>query len=60
MITTIDFRILNLIQRKMRCRVLDCIMPKISMAGNFGVVWILSAVLLLTSNKYENAGEKMI
>lgn len=60
MITAIDFRILNLIQRKMRCRTLDFIMPKISMAGNFGIVWILSAVLFMASKNYEDVGEKII
>ena len=60
MITAIDLRILDLIQRKMRCRVLDFIMPKISMAGNMGIVWILSAVLFLISKSYEDAGEKII
>ena len=60
MITAIDFHILNLIQRKMRCRFLDCVMPKISMAGNFGIVWILSAILFLISKSYESAGEKII
>lgn len=60
MITTIDFRILNLIQRKMRCRFLDYIMPKISMAGNFGIIWILSAVLFLLSKKYEYMGEQIL
>lgn len=60
MIVTMDFRILDLIQRKMKCRILDYIMPKISMAGNFGIVWILSAVLFWASNKYEDAGERII
>lgn len=60
MITAIDFRILNLIQRKMRCRTLDFIMPKISMAGNFGIVWILSAVLFMASKNYEDVGEEII
>lgn len=60
MITLIDFYILNLIQRKMRCRLLDCIMPKISMMGNFGIVWIMLAVFFLMSTKYEDTGEKMI
>ncbi len=60
MITAIDFRVLNAIQRKMRCRALDCIMPKVSMAGNFGMVWLLTAVLFLTSESYEDAGVKII
>ena len=60
MITTIDFRILNLIQRKMRCRTLDYIMPKISALGNYGIVWILSAILFMMSKNYQNTGEKII
>lgn len=59
-ITMIDFRILNLIQRKMRCRFLDRVMPKISMMGNFGVVWIAWAVLFLASSKYEDTGERIL
>lgn len=60
MITAIDFRILNLIQRKMRCSFLDCMMPKISMLGNFGIVWIVCAVLFLASSKYEDMGEEIL
>ena len=60
MITKIDFQILNIIQKKTKCRFLDSIMPKISMLGNFGTVWLLSAVLLLNSNKYKGAGESII
>ena len=43
----------------MQCKVLDCIMPKISMLGNFGIIWIVCALLLILSNKYENAGEQI-
>lgn len=59
-ITMLDFRILNLIQRKMRCKFLDRVMPKISMIGNFGAVWIACAVLFLASSKYEDTGEKIL
>lgn len=60
MITAIDFRILNLIQRKMKNRFFDSLMPKISMAGNYGIVWLIFAALFLASNKYETAGAMLI
>ena len=59
MITTIDFRILGFIQEKMRCKALDCIMPKISMLGNFGIIWIICVIMLISSNKYEDTGEQI-
>lgn len=59
MITAIDFRILGFIQEKMRCKALDCIMPKISMLGNFGIIWIICVIMLISSNKYEDTGEQI-
>lgn len=59
-ITTIDFRILEMIQKRLRCAALDCIMPKISMFGNFGIVWILCAGLFMINSAYEYVGRKII
>ena len=60
MITYMDLKILNMIQNNLRCRFLDRVFPKISMLGNFGAVWILSAVLLLLGKKYALTGKRMI
>lgn len=60
MITAIDFRILNMIQNRLRCAALDRIMPKISMFGNFGVIWILWAAVFMASDMYEYIGQKII
>ena len=60
MITYIDLKILNIIQNNLRCRFLDRVLPKISMLGNFGTVWIMSAVLFMLGNKYELTGKRII
>ena len=51
MITAIDFRILNMIQNRLRCAALDRIMPKI---------WILWAAVFMASDMYEYIGKKII
>ncbi|MBQ3133306.1 MAG: phosphatase PAP2 family protein [Clostridia bacterium] len=43
----LDWMILDGIRNRLSCRFLDTVMPKISMLGNGGVIWLLSAAVLL-------------
>ena len=51
-----DFYILNLIKDIFECPFLDFVMPKITSLGNGGFIWILTAVILLFSKKYQKGG----
>ena len=51
-----DWAILHWIQNTLVCPALDFLMPKVSLLGNGGAVWILSAGLLLATKKYRRYG----
>jgi len=51
-ITTIDFTILHFIKDHTRNKVLDKTMPIISRLGDFGLIWICSALSLLAFPHY--------
>ena len=55
-ITQLDFSILYRIQDVFRCPALDFLMPKITFLGNAGLIWLLSAGILLLLPKYRRAG----
>lgn len=55
-ITRLDFSVLYAIRDAMRCAFLDAIMPKITFLGNAGLIWLLSAGILLFIPKYRRAG----
>lgn len=55
-ITDIDFKILDFIQKHFSCRFLDFLMPKITFLGNEGLIWILTAVVMLFLAKYRKTG----
>lgn len=55
-ITSIDFNILNFIQENIRNAFLDPIMVGLSYIGEYGVFWILLAIVLLFSRKTRAAG----
>lgn len=55
-ITQLDFRILYWIQNHLRCGFLDFLMPKISFLGNAGLIWLLSAGILILLPKYRRKG----
>ncbi|MDO5146664.1 MAG: phosphatase PAP2 family protein [Eubacteriales bacterium] len=55
MMQTVEIYILNLIQ-KFRCPFLDAVMPKITMLGNCGAVWIVLAAVMYFSGYDEQAG----
>ena len=51
-----DWTILHWIQNTLVCPAMDFLMPKITLLGNGGAVWILSAVGLLATKKYRKYG----
>ena len=54
----LDWSILHWIQSTLICPLMDFLMPKITLLGNGGAIWILAAVILLCTKKYrkqENA-----
>ncbi|MDM8310904.1 undecaprenyl-diphosphatase [Clostridium cadaveris] len=59
-ITNIDFSILDFIQNHLRNGVLDWLMPKISMLGNAGVIWIVISIVLLSIKKYRKCGITLV
>ena len=59
-IQSLDYRILALIQRRMRCKVLDKMMPGISAVGNNGYIWIALAFLFICIRHYRICGYTMM
>ena len=55
-ITDIDFKILNLIQEYFSCSFLNFLMPKITFLGNGGLIWIVTAIIMLFWAKYRKTG----
>lgn len=51
-----DWTVLRWIQSTLVCPAIDFLMPKITLLGNGGAVWILAAVVLLATKKTENSG----
>lgn len=56
----LDWSILNFIRDSLSCGFLDFIMPKITMLGDFGAVWIVWAVILVCTKKYRKQGIIML
>lgn len=52
----LDWTILHWIQNEMVCPALDFLMPKITMLGNGGAVWLLAAGGLVCTKKYRRQG----
>ena len=42
----LDWGILHWIQNNITCPFLDAVVPKLTMLGNAGIIWILAGVLL--------------
>ena len=51
-----DWTILHWIQNTLACPAMDFLMPKITLLGNGGAIWILSAAGLLATKKYRKYG----
>lgn len=52
----LDWSILQWIQANLQCGFLDFLMPKITMLGNGGAIWILAAIGLLCTKRYRKQG----
>ena len=51
-----DWSILSWIHTHLTCGFLDFLMPKITLLGNGGAVWIIAAIILILSKKYRKEG----
>ena len=56
MVQELDFSLLYWIQAHVRCPFLDGLMPKISRMGDYGIIWILVAVLMLLTERHRRGG----
>ena len=52
----LDWGILHWIQNNISCPFLDAVVPKLTMLGNAGIIWIIAGVLLLCTKKYRRQG----
>ncbi len=51
-----DFWALNFIIRYVKNPLFDFLMPKITVLGNYGMIWILSALVMLIIPRYRKGG----
>ena len=56
MLQELDFSILYWIQANLRCGALDWLMPKLTLLGEGGAIWIAAALVLLATRRYRRAG----
>lgn len=56
MIMNFEFLILDFIQEYIKNPVLDFVMPKITLLGNSGIIWIIAAIVMLCIPKYRKSG----
>ena len=56
MIMSIEFLILDFIQDYIKNPVFDFIIPKVTVLGNAGIIWIVVAVVMLCIPKYRKNG----
>jgi len=52
----LDWSVLHWIQDTFTCGFFDFIMPKISMTGDLGAIWLITAFIMLFSKKYRKCG----
>lgn len=55
-IQTIDWSVLHWIHNNLQCGFLDFVMPKISLLGNMGAIWIITGIVLIFIKKYRKQG----
>ena len=51
-----DWSILHWIQANLRCGALDAILPRLTLLGEAGAIWIAVAIALLLTRKYRKYG----
>lgn len=56
----IDIKMLNLLNKKFRCAILDKIMPLITAMGNGGIVWVIISIYLMNNENYRVEGYMLI
>ena len=56
----LDWGILYWIQAHLTCPFLDAVMPKFTLLGDAGIIWILAAVALLCTKKYRRQGAVLL
>jgi len=59
-ITRLDFSVLYKIQDIFRCSFLDLIMPKLTMLGSAGFIWLVCAGVMLLKKKHRRTGALML
>ena len=52
----LDWGILHWIQNTIACPFLDAVVPKLTMLGNAGIIWILAGVLVLCTIYFRRQG----
>ncbi len=55
-IQSIDWAVLHWIQEDLRCTVMDFLLPKLTLLGEGGALWIVAGLLLTASKKYRKHG----
>lgn len=55
-IQNVDWSILHWIRENLRCGALDAILPKLTLLGEAGAIWIAAAIALLFTKKYRKYG----
>ncbi len=55
-INNIDAQILDFVHERTKCRFLDFWMPKITALGNGGIIWIITALMLIKYSRYKEYG----
>ena len=59
-ITNIDFQILDWIQANLRCPFFDFLMPKLSLLGEWGIIWLIIGIIMLFFRKTRRAATIML
>lgn len=54
--SSIDWAILNWVHDTLKCGFLDFVMPLITMLGNGGMIWVVTAIFMLLTKKYRRTG----
>lgn len=60
MLQHIDFMILDWIQQNLKCETLDRIMSAITHFGDKGILWLITAIIMLFLKKYRKCGITML
>lgn len=57
---SLDWTILHWIQSTLVCPAMDFLMPKLTLLGNGGAIWLLAAIVMLITKRYRKYGIFMI